>query len=51
MFFISDLTFQIFFSPQVAANRFQGEKEDFQLDAERHREKCEKLQVSCQLPF
>ena len=27
------------------ANRFQAEKEDFQLDAERHRDKNDKLQV------
>ena len=31
---------------QVSANRFQAEKEDFQMDAERNREKVDKLQVS-----
>lgn len=31
---------------QVNSNRFQTEREDFQMDAERQREKCDKLQVS-----
>ena len=30
---------------QLAANRLQTEKEDYQMDAERQREKCDKLQV------
>lgn len=30
---------------QLSSNRFQTEKEDFQLDADRQREKCDKLQV------
>lgn len=30
---------------QVTANRLQTEKEDYQMDAERQREKCDKLQV------
>ncbi len=30
---------------QLSSNRFQTEREDFQMDADRHREKCEKLQV------
>ena len=30
---------------QVTASRMQQEKEDYQMDAERQREKCEKLQV------
>lgn len=29
----------------VTANRLQQEKEDYQMDAERQREKCDKLQV------
>ena len=31
---------------QHTANRLQAEKEDFHLDLERNREKCDKLQVS-----
>ena len=31
---------------QYLTNRFQAEKEDFQLDSERHRNTNEKLQVS-----
>ena len=31
---------------QFHTNRFQAEKEDFQLDSERHRSTNEKLQVS-----
>jgi hypothetical protein len=30
---------------QLAANRFQTEREDYQMDADRQREKCDKLQV------
>ena len=30
---------------QLAANRLQTEKEDYQMDAERQRSTCDKLQV------
>ena len=36
---------------QLCTNRLQQEKEDYQMDAERQREKCEKLQVRWHLWF
>ena len=35
---------------QMSSNRFQTEREDFQMDADRQREKVDKLQVSQGVP-